>query len=92
MIETDILATNVYTLGYYSDSYANLDYTNKIEILQNGFVRFGGMSKWDKVVSNIPVPKSAKWHFCDRHQGAKGGKNYDYWNNWKLWCGKKYNM
>lgn len=33
MIETDILATNVYTLGYYSDSYANLDYTNKIEIL-----------------------------------------------------------
>ena len=33
MLETDILATNVYTLGYYSDSYANLDYTNKIEIL-----------------------------------------------------------
>ena len=33
MLETDILATNVYTLGYYSDSYANLDYTRKIEIL-----------------------------------------------------------
>ena len=33
MIETDILATNIYTLGYYSDSYSNLDYTNKIEIL-----------------------------------------------------------
>lgn len=33
MLETDILATNVYTLGYYSDSYSNLDYTNKIEIL-----------------------------------------------------------
>lgn len=33
MLETDILATNVYTLGYYSDSYANLDYTKKIEIL-----------------------------------------------------------
>ena len=33
MLEKDILATNVYTLGYYSDSYSNLDYTNKIEIL-----------------------------------------------------------
>lgn len=33
MLETDILSTNVYTLGYYSDSYSNLDYTNKIEIL-----------------------------------------------------------
>ena len=33
MLETDIIATNVYTLGYYSDSYSNLDYTNKIEIL-----------------------------------------------------------
>ena len=33
MIEKDILATNIYTLGYYSDSYSNLDYTNKIEIL-----------------------------------------------------------
>lgn len=33
MLETDILATNIYTLGYYSDSYSNLDYTNKIEIL-----------------------------------------------------------
>ena len=31
MLETDILATNVYTLGFYSDSYANLDYTKKIE-------------------------------------------------------------
>ena len=33
MLDVDILATNIYTLGYYSDSYANLDYTNKIEIL-----------------------------------------------------------
>lgn len=33
MLDIDILATNIYTLGYYSDSYANLDYTNKIEIL-----------------------------------------------------------
>lgn len=33
MLETDILATNIYTLGYHSDSYSNLDYTNKIEIL-----------------------------------------------------------
>jgi predicted nucleotidyltransferase len=33
MLETDIMATNIYTLGYYSDSYSNLDYTNKIEIL-----------------------------------------------------------
>ena len=33
MLETDILTTNIYTLGYHSDSYSNLDYTNKIEIL-----------------------------------------------------------
>ena len=33
ILDIDILATNIYTLGYYSDSYANLDYTNKIEIL-----------------------------------------------------------
>lgn len=33
MLEKDIFATNIYTLGYYSDSYANLDYTNKIEIV-----------------------------------------------------------
>ena len=33
MIETDILATDIYTLGYYSDSFSNLDYTKKIEIL-----------------------------------------------------------
>ena len=30
MLEKDIFATNVYTLGYQSDSLANLDYTNKI--------------------------------------------------------------
>ena len=30
MLETDILATNVYTLGYEMDSWSNLDYTNKI--------------------------------------------------------------
>ena len=33
MLNTDILATNIYTLGYYSDSYSNFDYTNKIEII-----------------------------------------------------------
>ena len=33
MLDTDILATNMYTLGYFADSYSNLDYTNKIEIL-----------------------------------------------------------
>ena len=33
MLEKDILATNIYTLGYYADSYSNLDYTNKIEII-----------------------------------------------------------
>ena len=33
MLEKDIYATNIYTLGYHSDSYSNLDYTNKIEIL-----------------------------------------------------------
>lgn len=30
MLKTDIYATNVYTLGYEKDSWANLDYTNKI--------------------------------------------------------------
>lgn len=30
MLQTDILATNVYTLGYELDSWSNLDYTNKI--------------------------------------------------------------
>lgn len=30
MLETDIYATNVYTLGYEKDSVANLDYTKKI--------------------------------------------------------------
>ena len=30
MIQTDIFATNIYTLGYEADSWANLDYTNKI--------------------------------------------------------------
>ena len=30
MLDKDILATNVYTLGYSHDSWANLDYTKKI--------------------------------------------------------------
>lgn len=30
MMQTDIYATNIYTLGYEKDSWANLDYTNKI--------------------------------------------------------------
>lgn len=30
MLETDIYATNVYTLGYEKNSLANLDYTNKL--------------------------------------------------------------
>ena len=30
MIEKDILATNVYTLGYEAESLANLDFTKKI--------------------------------------------------------------
>ncbi len=33
MLEKDIFATNVYTLGYGSDSWANLDYTNKLVII-----------------------------------------------------------
>jgi len=32
MLEKDILATNIYTLGYEYDSWSNLDYTNKIII------------------------------------------------------------
>lgn len=30
MLEKDIMATNIYSLGYASDSWANLDYTTKI--------------------------------------------------------------
>jgi len=33
MMQKDILATNIYTLGYEMDSYSNLDYTNKIVTL-----------------------------------------------------------
>lgn len=33
MLEKDIFATNVYTLGYEYDSYANLDYTNKLIVV-----------------------------------------------------------
>ena len=32
MLEKDILATNIYTLGYEYDSQANLDYTKKLII------------------------------------------------------------
>ena len=32
MLEKDIWATNVYTLGYEYDSFANWDYTHKLEI------------------------------------------------------------
>ena len=34
MLEKDIFATDVYTLGYESDSWANLDYTNKLVIMK----------------------------------------------------------
>ena len=30
MLLKDIEATNIYTLGYETDSWANLDYTNRI--------------------------------------------------------------
>ena len=33
MLEKDIFATNIYTLGYEYDSWANLDYTNKLVIV-----------------------------------------------------------
>lgn len=33
MIEKDIFSTNVYTLGYEDDSWANLDYTNKLIVI-----------------------------------------------------------
>ena len=32
MLEKDIFATDVYTLGYECDSWANLDYTSKLVI------------------------------------------------------------
>ena len=35
MLQTDIYATNVYTLGYERDSWANLDYTNKIITIED---------------------------------------------------------
>ncbi len=35
MLQTDIYATNVYTLGYEKDSWANLDYTNKIVTMED---------------------------------------------------------
>ena len=35
MMEMDIKATNIYTLGYEKDSFANLDYTNKIITLED---------------------------------------------------------
>ena len=33
MMELDILATNIYTLGFDNEPYANLDYTKKIVIM-----------------------------------------------------------
>lgn len=33
MLQRDIFATNVYTLGYDNDSWANLDYTNKLIVM-----------------------------------------------------------
>jgi len=33
MLEKDIFATDIYTLGYEYDSWANLDYTNKIVVV-----------------------------------------------------------
>jgi predicted nucleotidyltransferase len=33
MLKTDIFASNVYTLGYEYESWANLDYTNKLIIV-----------------------------------------------------------
>ena len=30
MLQRDILASDIYTLGYEYDSLANLDYTNKL--------------------------------------------------------------
>ena len=33
MLQRDIFATNVYTLGYDKDSWANLDYTNKLIVM-----------------------------------------------------------
>ena len=33
MLEKDIFATNIYTLGYEENSWANLDYTNKMVII-----------------------------------------------------------
>lgn len=33
LLEKDIFATNVYTLAFKSDSWSNLDFTNKIVLL-----------------------------------------------------------
>lgn len=34
MLEKDIFATDIYTLGYENESWANLDYTNKLVIIK----------------------------------------------------------
>ncbi len=33
MLQKDILATNIYTIGYEMDSWSNLDYTNKLIVM-----------------------------------------------------------
>ena len=35
MLQTDIYATNIYTLGYEKDSWSNLDYTNKVVTMED---------------------------------------------------------
>ena len=32
MLQKDILATNIYTIGYEMDSWSNLDYTHKLVV------------------------------------------------------------
>ena len=33
MLQKDIYATNIYTLGYEYESWSNLDYTNKLIVI-----------------------------------------------------------
>ena len=52
MLKMDIYATNVYTLGYEKDSWANLDYTNKIV---NDLLR---INRAKEVVDLLEIPIS----------------------------------
>ena len=42
MLDKDIFATNVYTIGYEYDSWNNLDFTHKIQFIVDFFMMILG--------------------------------------------------